>query len=204
MYFFSGDPTVETFVVRDLDSLISQREADAVDEWLRSSKRFHVMRDAPQHKALFLGGLWGAHNYHRANRLHVTVPSNNLVKFEQTKSEKLKKYESQARHWLDRMLTLADGLGYKGLDQRVLNEVLGPVVTDDGRIEKIILTEDKNELMSHDSYTCEDFPESRPWPTARRGREFVGSPSLLFPEVFVSEQCPWECRPNNHKSWLYC
>ena len=45
---------------RDADSVISPREAHAVDQWLVSGKRFHMMRDAYSHTELMLAGLWGA------------------------------------------------------------------------------------------------------------------------------------------------
>ncbi|KAG4073320.1 hypothetical protein HA402_002665 [Bradysia odoriphaga] len=57
-----GDNTVQKFLVRDLDSRITQREADAVIEWERSSKIFHAMRDHPGHYTVILGGMWGGNN----------------------------------------------------------------------------------------------------------------------------------------------
>ena len=44
---------------RDLDSRISSREFGAVEEWLRSDKDFHFMRDHPQHDVPILGSGWG-------------------------------------------------------------------------------------------------------------------------------------------------
>lgn len=53
------DPEVTHFLVRDADSVVSTREAAAVNEWLASGLRFHVMRDHPAHTDLMLAGLWG-------------------------------------------------------------------------------------------------------------------------------------------------
>ena len=53
------DSTVETLLVRDLDSHISHREVSAVQEFLESTKEFHVMRDHPYHGVAILGGTWG-------------------------------------------------------------------------------------------------------------------------------------------------
>lgn len=53
------DATVETLLVRDLDSQISNREVAAVSEFLKSNKEFHVMRDHPYHGVAILGGTWG-------------------------------------------------------------------------------------------------------------------------------------------------
>ena len=50
----------EVTIVRDCDSRLSQREADAVNEWLESPRLIHVMRDHPHHTAPILGGMWGA------------------------------------------------------------------------------------------------------------------------------------------------
>jgi hypothetical protein len=50
------DPNVDVFISRDSDSVILQREVDAVEEWLRSNYTFHVMRDHPFHYAAILAG----------------------------------------------------------------------------------------------------------------------------------------------------
>ena len=52
----SPHPQVDLFMSRDLDSAPTQREADAVQEWLRSGKTLHVMRDHPSHTFPMLGG----------------------------------------------------------------------------------------------------------------------------------------------------
>ena len=44
-----ADPTVEIFLSRDCDSRPSLRERSAVDEWMKSGKSFHIMRDHPRH-----------------------------------------------------------------------------------------------------------------------------------------------------------
>lgn len=58
-FFVANDPSVGFFLVRDCDSVISVREAQAVDEWLLSGKHFHVMRDWWTHTDLILAGMWG-------------------------------------------------------------------------------------------------------------------------------------------------
>lgn len=45
---------------RDLDSRFSDREYAAVQDWLKSDKVFHVMRDHPLHDFSIFGGLWGS------------------------------------------------------------------------------------------------------------------------------------------------
>lgn len=53
------DFEVELYIVRDLDSRITNREAVAVFEWVNSSKDLHIMRDHPFHTELIMGGMWG-------------------------------------------------------------------------------------------------------------------------------------------------
>ncbi|AZC96437.1 tetratricopeptide repeat protein [Pseudomonas chlororaphis] len=53
------DEHLHRVLFRDADSVISTREADAVEEWLHSDCRFHGMRDCGTHTELMLAGLWG-------------------------------------------------------------------------------------------------------------------------------------------------
>ena len=54
-----GDDSVDVMISRDTDSRLTQREKDAVDQWIQSDKCFHVMRDHPLHKTKILGGTFG-------------------------------------------------------------------------------------------------------------------------------------------------
>jgi protein O-GlcNAc transferase len=58
-FYPASDPRVEVMVSRDTDSRLSRREKEAVNEWLRSGKSFHIMRDHPYHGTPILGGMWG-------------------------------------------------------------------------------------------------------------------------------------------------
>ncbi|MEY2891659.1 MAG: hypothetical protein RJA98_1567 [Pseudomonadota bacterium] len=53
------DPTVDRFLLRDADSLVSEREVAAVQAWLDSGHWFHLMRDYCTHSELLLAGMWG-------------------------------------------------------------------------------------------------------------------------------------------------
>jgi hypothetical protein len=53
------DPGVKRFLLRDADSLLSEREAAAVRAWIDSRFLFHHMRDYCSHTELILAGLWG-------------------------------------------------------------------------------------------------------------------------------------------------
>jgi len=59
--FLAADSN-DTIISRDTDSRLNLREACAVDEWLKSDKDFHIMRDHPHHATAILGGMWGARN----------------------------------------------------------------------------------------------------------------------------------------------
>lgn len=52
----------DIMISRDCDSRISIREKIAVDEWLKSDKNFHIIRDHPHHNFLILAGMWGVRN----------------------------------------------------------------------------------------------------------------------------------------------
>jgi len=49
----------ERWMIRDCDSRINEREANAVLEWERSGLHFHVIRDHSYHTCPIMGGLWG-------------------------------------------------------------------------------------------------------------------------------------------------
>jgi tetratricopeptide (TPR) repeat protein len=53
------DPSVKRFLIRDADSLLNVKERVAVDDWLRSDRYFHTMRDWYTHTDLILAGMWG-------------------------------------------------------------------------------------------------------------------------------------------------
>lgn len=53
------DPNVEVMMPRDTDTRILHREKLAVQEWLSSSKLFHIMRDNPYHGHFIMAGMFG-------------------------------------------------------------------------------------------------------------------------------------------------
>lgn len=64
--------------------------------------------------------------------------------------------------------------------------------------------------MAHDSFCCEVFENTRPFPKQRKGRSFVGSrwfgPKFITEELSDLDECPQLCRPFNSKnsSWNFC
>lgn len=57
--FAAHDDDVHRTIFRDADSLLSHREAIAVNEWIESGELFHHIRDFGSHTELMLAGLWG-------------------------------------------------------------------------------------------------------------------------------------------------
>lgn len=56
-----ADPEVHAFLLRDCDSLLSQKEVAAVSSWLESKQHFHIMRDFYEHNELVLPSMWGGY-----------------------------------------------------------------------------------------------------------------------------------------------
>jgi hypothetical protein len=59
-FLVNDDPTMTRYIVRDVDSRLSAREADLVYSWEQSGKPFHTIHDHPDHKNPVLAGLWGS------------------------------------------------------------------------------------------------------------------------------------------------
>tara|TARA_R110001583_G_scaffold194636_1_gene366033 strand:+ start:766 stop:1425 length:660 start_codon:yes stop_codon:yes gene_type:complete len=56
----ASEEGVDIMISRDTDSRLNIREKAAVDEWLASDQKLHIMRDHPHHGYPILGGMWGA------------------------------------------------------------------------------------------------------------------------------------------------
>ena len=55
-----ADNDVSVMISRDADARLSYRDSIAVKEWLKSSNKFHIIRDHPYHSFKIMGGMWGA------------------------------------------------------------------------------------------------------------------------------------------------
>lgn len=105
-FFPASDPTVEVMLSRDCDSRIEFREVKAVRDFLRSTKRFHVMRDHPCHDIPILAGMFGV-------KRPLLAEIKDLV-------ERAPEYEgTNARH---------------GSDQDFLGRVVWPIVRQDALV----------------------------------------------------------------------
>lgn len=58
-FLVMDDPGVKRYLMRDADSLLSEREQAAVQQWLAGDRWFHHMRDYFTHTELLLAGMWG-------------------------------------------------------------------------------------------------------------------------------------------------
>lgn len=56
---FEACDSDDTVIVRDLDDRLSKRHRFVVDEWLKSDKDIHIIRDHPNHVYPVMAGLWG-------------------------------------------------------------------------------------------------------------------------------------------------
>ena len=53
------EPEVDIMLIRDIDSRYTQKEKNLVDEWLKSDKQYHIIRDGFTHQMPFLAGSFG-------------------------------------------------------------------------------------------------------------------------------------------------
>ena len=73
------DVDVDIWISRDLDSVLNVREKVAVDEWIESDKKLHVMADNHQHTWNIAGGMFGIKNDYMVNftKLVLDISSKN-------------------------------------------------------------------------------------------------------------------------------
>lgn len=76
-----------------------------------------------------------------------------------------------------------------------------PPTIDQVALNKHVWPKVKFDSLQHDSYQCNFFPNSKPFPTKRK-QFFIGC--VRDCSRFKDEICPEPCRPKNHKDWIYC
>lgn len=59
-YYPLMDKSIDRVIFRDCDTRLSHREKQAVNEWIASDRKFHLMFDHIQHTTEIMGGMWGA------------------------------------------------------------------------------------------------------------------------------------------------
>jgi hypothetical protein len=62
----------------------------------------------------------------------------------------------------------------------------------------------KKDAISHDSYLCEKYPGTRPFPTRRpmEPNNFVAA--VVADNYTLDRECPAACRPAGHQDWTHC
>lgn len=58
-FFAIDEEAVDVMVIRDADSRIHERDRWAIQAWLDSPKKAHIIRDHPYHGAAIMAGMWG-------------------------------------------------------------------------------------------------------------------------------------------------
>jgi len=58
-FYPAGEPDLDALMVRDTDSRLGERDHFVVEEWLKSGKGLHIIRDHPNHIAPIMAGMWG-------------------------------------------------------------------------------------------------------------------------------------------------
>lgn len=59
-FLVHDEPWVERYIVRDVDSRLSRREMEAVDDWIKAGTTLHIMKDHPFHcQQPIMGGMFG-------------------------------------------------------------------------------------------------------------------------------------------------
>ena len=95
-----------------------------------------------------------------------------------------------SQHIFDRMITRAKNPAaqhVRALDQKLLQEELWPLV--------------RSSSVQHDSYYCEFFTGSVPFPSKRRDFHVGCVRDCSVGDV---KECPVACRPKQHLDWKYC
>ncbi len=169
------DPQVDVYLSRDLDSNITQRESEAVQEFLRSGEDFHIMRDHPHQAVEILGGMWGAKLQNPSTR------ANFVAAFAQMANQS-KSFRAPRNEYMH--------------DQTILRSYVWPWA------KKIALVHDSYHCQAARYKAAKRI---RPFPTRRDMLgNFVGSPASLNETLACVEanHCPLACR--KRPEWLFC
>lgn len=66
-FFLLDKDDVDFFFIRDADSRIEERDQWCIDQFLKSGKTLHIIRDHYHHRRLIMGGMWGIHKKENLN-----------------------------------------------------------------------------------------------------------------------------------------
>jgi hypothetical protein len=197
-FFASNDPMVDRMITRDLDSNVNRRERVLVHEWIRSGKKFHVVRDHPEHKVPMMGGMWG-----------VAKRPGEGVAIDKAKIETPAR-AGQLNHFMKK----------KGGDQRFLEQAIWPQAQEDvlahdayfcdrwssGAHPIPIMRRGQGDFVgcSHGAHWDPQEPESLLFPNEDVALFDCSSPDHR-PEswlrFYADKVMPKSCRPADHQDW---
>ncbi|XP_047736739.1 uncharacterized protein LOC125177987, partial [Hyalella azteca] len=97
------------------------------------------------------------------------------------------------------------GVNQAACDRSLLNRIRGQVLAkpkksyDQSVLRTYLYPKLVHSSIAHDSFTCQKFPSSVPFPTQRKDGKFVGNRRYRseFSEDTVKIECPVKCRPPN-------
>lgn len=78
---FPIDDNIEVLFCRDLDSRINARDRWTMDEFIRSDKHFHIVRDHYYHKSRIMAGIWGIKKHFSFNMKQLVGCFNDEIKY---------------------------------------------------------------------------------------------------------------------------
>lgn len=100
---------IDYFLSRDADSRITDREMSLVDEWIKTNKTFHIIRDHPFHGTEILGGTFGI-NVKQFNKLY------HINTIDYYKENLYLRFQNNIERWPDQIF---------------LKEIIYPLIKDD-------------------------------------------------------------------------
>jgi hypothetical protein len=132
-YLALDDADAEYVMLRDCDSRITTREIMAVNTWLESGFRHHVMRDHPNHTDVIIGGMWSATAVYLRSRVNIAESISQIVRKEDTPFIEMEK------NWL--------------------RTVIWPIIKHNALVHDAF----NCELHIHDNAISLPFPSPREW-----------------------------------------
>ena len=90
-----NDNNVDVFLSRDADSRITDREIEFVNDFIKSDKSFHIIRDHPGHRIQILGGTFGVKVKEFNKKYKIKNIDKYVNEYKNIYSEKLKRNVDQ-------------------------------------------------------------------------------------------------------------
>jgi len=167
-FYPATEDDVDVMISRDTDSRLTVREKACVDDWLRTHKNLHIIRDACVHQSQMMAGMWGTRNG----------------------------YLKWIKPFLQQIISKCDPTVAKGIDQDFLNSkvylyAVGEITKEGERLNKLAgFDVNQISIISHDdiAFGCKRFPkfsrlphvneEMRKMPISRKyGEQYKVCPS---------------------------